>query len=137
MALSCDMRYIEQRSAGSQYEETSMTDHHINTRTAPGTWVVRAVGAVIGESSNAIELTEGGHPPVIYFPRSDIAMALLERTDKSTHCPWKGDAAYYTISGKSVDIADAAWSYENPKDGVEAIAGHLAFFTDKVTVEKI
>ena len=110
---------------------------HIKTHPAPGKWVIRAVGAVIGESNNAIELTEGSYPSVIYFPRSDIAMALLEKTEKSTRCPWKGDASYYTISGKSRDIADAAWSYEKPLEGLEAIAGHLAFDADKVTVEKI
>ncbi len=110
---------------------------HIKTRTVPGTWVVRAAGAVIGETSHAVELTEGGHPPVIYFPREDIAMAFLEKTAKTTHCPWKGDASYYSVEGKSGPIVDAAWSYETPKPGMEAIAGHLAFHTDKVTVEEL
>ncbi|MDJ0826908.1 MAG: DUF427 domain-containing protein [Rhodobacter sp.] len=110
---------------------------HITTRTAPGTWVVRAGGAVLGETANAIELTEGRYAPVIYFPRDDIAMAFLDRTDKTTHCPHKGDATYYTIEAKSGPIENAAWSYESPKDGVEAIAGHLAFYTDQVTVEQL
>ncbi len=110
---------------------------HIKTRTAPGTWVVRAGGAVLGESTKAVELTEGSYPPVIYFPRDDIAMAFLDKTDKSTRCPHKGDASYYTIQAKSGPIADAAWSYETPKEGLEAIAGHLAFYTDRVTVEQL
>ncbi|MDJ0628766.1 MAG: DUF427 domain-containing protein [Rhodobacter sp.] len=110
---------------------------HITTRKAPGTWVVRAGGAVLGETANAIELTEGSYDPVIYFPRDDIAMAFLDKTDKTTHCPWKGDASHYTIEAKSGPIADAAWSYETPKEGLEAIAGHLAFYTDRVTVEEL
>ncbi|MEL7117080.1 MAG: DUF427 domain-containing protein [Pseudomonadota bacterium] len=110
---------------------------HIKTRQIPGTWVVRAAGAVLGESQNAIELTEGSYPPVIYFPRADMAMALFEQTDKTSHCPWKGDATYFTIEGKSGPLHNAAWSYEAPKEGLEAIAGHLAFYTDHVTVEEL
>ena len=110
---------------------------HIKTRKAPGTWVVRAGGAVQIETRNAIELTESGHAPLIYFPRDDLAMALLEKSAKTTHCPHKGDATYYTIEAKSGPIADAAWSYEKPKAGIEAIARHLAFHTDRVTVEEL
>ncbi|MCG6902215.1 MAG: DUF427 domain-containing protein [Rhodobacter sp.] len=110
---------------------------HIKIRRASGTWVVRAAGAVLGESKKAIELSESGHDPVIYFPRSDIAMAFLERSEKTSHCPHKGDASYYSIAAKSGLIHDAAWSYETPKDHVADIAGHLAFHTDRVTVEEL
>ena len=60
---------------------------HIKIRKAAGTWVVRAGGAVIAESSSALELSEGSYPPVIYIPKADIAMAFLEPTDHSSHCP--------------------------------------------------
>ena len=111
---------------------------HIRIRRADGTWVIRAGGAVLGESSNALELTEGGHPFVIYFPRGDIAMAFLDKTDKSSTCPWKGEASYYSIVTKSTTLQNAAWSYEDPKPGMEAIKDHLAFYaSDKVTVERI
>lgn len=110
---------------------------HIRTRKAPGVWVVRASGAVLGETRNAVELTEGSYPPVIYIPRGDIAMAFLEKSDRTSHCPHKGDATYYHIEGKSGRLTDAAWSYETPLPGMEAIAGHLAFYTDKVAVEQV
>ena len=110
---------------------------HIKIRPATGTWVVRAAGAVIGESTDALELVEGDYPPVIYFPQKDIAMAFLDASATSSHCPYKGDARYYSIVAKSGPITDAAWSYENPKPSVEAIAGHLAFYTSKVTVEEV
>jgi uncharacterized protein (DUF427 family) len=113
-----------------------MSDH-IKTRTAPGTWVIRAGGAVIGESDRAIELLEGDRDPVIYFPRDDIAIAFLEPSEHTSTCPHMGKASYYSIVAKSGPIADAAWSYETPKPGAEAIAGHLAFYTDKVTVEEL
>lgn len=110
---------------------------HIKTRAATGTWVVRAAGAVLGESTNAIELIEGDYPPVIYIPRADIAMAFLEPTDVSSTCPYKGKASYFTIIAKSGPIANAAWSYEDPIDAVAAIKDHLAFYADKVAVEQV
>ena len=111
---------------------------HITIRPAPGTWTVRAGGAVLGESAAALELSEGSYAPVIYFPRADIAMAFLDRTEKTTHCPHKGDANYYSVVTKSATLRDAVWTYEAPKDGVARIKDHLAFYTgDGITVEQI
>ncbi|MGY3439485.1 MULTISPECIES: DUF427 domain-containing protein [unclassified Marinovum] len=94
---------------------------------AEGKWVVRAGGAVLGESANALELIEDGQSPVIYFPRGDIAMAFLDVTEKKTTCPHKGEASYYSIDAKNRTIENAVWSYEAPIDGAEAIKGYLAF----------
>ncbi|MEM8538973.1 MAG: DUF427 domain-containing protein [Pseudomonadota bacterium] len=110
---------------------------HIKIRPATGTWVVRAGGAVLGESKNAIELVEGDYPPVIYFPRADIAMAFLEPSDGKSTCPYKGEASYFDIHAKSGPIAKAAWSYEDPIGDVAEIKGHLAFYTNKVAVEQV
>ncbi|WP_439156021.1 DUF427 domain-containing protein [Yoonia sp.] len=110
---------------------------HIKIRPAAGNWTVRAGGAVLGESTNALELIEGDYPPVIYFPRSDIAMAFLEPSDTTSTCPYKGEARYFSIIAKSGEIKDAVWSYENPKDEVAEIRDHLAFHTNKVAVEEI
>ncbi len=110
----------------------------IMIRKAEGTWVVRSGGAVLGESTNALELIEGDLAPVIYFPRADIAMAFLDQTDKTSHCPLKGDATYYSIVNKSSVAQDAAWSYETPRDEVAEIKGHLAFAVqDSVKVEQV
>ena len=110
---------------------------HIKIRPASGNWTVRAGGAVLGESSDALELVEGDYPPVIYFPRADIAMAFLEPSDTTSTCPYKGKATYYSIVAKSGPIKDAVWSYEEPLKGVEAIKGHLAFYPSKVAVEEV
>ena len=110
----------------------------ITIRKAGGTWTVRAGGAILAESRNALELTEGDYPPVIYFPREDIAMAFLDESAQTSHCPFKGDAQYYSIETKSQTIENAAWSYEAPKPEVAQIAGHIAFYkTEKVAVERI
>ena len=113
-----------------------MTD--ITIRKAEGTWTVRSGGAVLGESRNALELPEGDSPPVIYFPREDIAMAFLDQTEHTTHCPKKGDATYYSIVTKSTTHENAAWSYEKPIAGMERIEKYLAFYaTDVVTIERV
>lgn len=110
----------------------------IRVRKKSGTWTVRSGGAILGETTNALELSEGDLAPVIYFPRTDIAMALLDRTDKTTHCPHKGDANYYSIVNKSSVDENAVWTYENPLNAVTEIKDHLAFYTGaSIKVEKI
>lgn len=109
----------------------------IRIRRKPGTWVVRAGGAVLGESAAVLELAEGDRPEVLYFPREDLAMAMLEASDTRTTCPKKGAASYFSIHTKSTVIEDAGWSYEEPKEAVAAIAGHVAFYPDKVTIEEL
>lgn len=105
---------------------------------AEGTWVVRAGGAVLAETTNALELHEDGREPVIYFPRGDIAMAFLDRTDHSTTCPHKGVASYFSIASKSRTYTNVGWSYESPKPEVAAIKDHIAFTEpDGVNVERI
>ncbi|TMV07932.1 DUF427 domain-containing protein [Ruegeria sediminis] len=110
----------------------------IKIRKAKGKWSVRSGGAVLGETTNALELSEGDHEPVIYFPREDIAMAFLDRSDKVTHCEHKGDAIYFSIVNKSSVTENAVWSYENPSPEAARIKDYLAFATsDSVKVERI
>jgi uncharacterized protein (DUF427 family) len=109
---------------------------HIRITPAGGTVTVRANGAVIGESERAVELREGSYPPVIYIPRADMAMALLDKTTRQTTCPHKGKASYYSIVTPAGTLENAVWSYEAPLASAAAIAGHLAFYTDRVTVER-
>ncbi len=105
---------------------------------AGGTWVVRAGGAVIGETTRALELLESGFPPVIYFPREDVEMAFLDPSDYRASSPSKGEATYYSIVAKSGSIENVAWSFETPTDEAARVAGHLAFHAgEKVTVERL
>ncbi len=113
------------------------TTNRIKITKSSGTWVVRAAGAVIGESTNALELEETGQDTVVYFPRDDVEMAFLESTDHSTTCPFKGEASYFSLVAKSGTMANAAWSYEAPIAGMERIAGHIAFYSDKAAVEQL
>jgi uncharacterized protein (DUF427 family) len=132
------MDLSRQRPRFRQSQEAKLLKHHrITIHAADGTWVVRAGGAVIGESSRALELFETGYPRVIYFPREDIAMALLEPSETVTRCPPKGNATHFNIVAKCGAILDAAWSYEAPVDDVARIAGHIAFYPARATVEEV
>jgi uncharacterized protein (DUF427 family) len=99
--------------------------------------VTVAVGStVLGRSTRALALKEGSYPPVVYVPREDIDMNRLVQTKHKTSCPWKGQATYYSVKGDFTKFANAVWSYEDPKPDMAAIAGHLAFYTDRVTVTR-
>lgn len=107
---------------------------HITITPASGTVTVTASGTPLGSSSAALEMAEGKYPPVLYIPRSDVDMTKLERTNHSSTCPSKGEASYFSIVTPSRRLENAAWSYEDPLESMQAIAGHLAFYTDKVDV---
>ncbi len=109
----------------------------IHIRPATGTWTIRAGGALIGQSDRALELTEGSSLPVVYVPRDDVMMDMLDRSDRTTACPHKGVASYYSILTPSGRIENAVWSYETPKSQMGAIAGHLAFYPDRVLLEQL
>jgi uncharacterized protein (DUF427 family) len=89
-------------------------------------------GHEIADSRDVVVLTEAGYPPVRYFPREDVRMIFLRRTDKVTHCPYKGDASYYTIYRDRQIIENAAWSYEDPFAAVGGIGGRIAFYPEHV-----
>ncbi len=113
-----------------------MSDY-ITIHQSDGTWVVRAAGAVLAETVRALELLEGTYPPVIYIPREDVAMALFEASATRTTCPHKGQASYFAFVGEGGKVTDAAWSYEAPIADVAPIAGHLAFYPNKVMLERL
>jgi len=84
-------------------------------------------GETIVDSTDAIVLHETRLPQVYYFPRRDVRMDLLQRTAHRTHCPFKGNASYWSIVAGNQAKENAAWSYENPLHDAQAIHGYLAF----------
>jgi uncharacterized protein (DUF427 family) len=107
-------------------------DHPITIEPSAGRVRVLAGGKVVADSRNALTLRESDYAPVQYIPRSDVDMALLARTDNATYCPYKGDAAYYSITIGGERAANAVWTYEAPYDAVATIKDHLAFYPDRV-----
>ena len=98
----------------------------------PNQVVVRVDGLVIADSRRALAMRAPGTPDVQYVPRADVDMSRLIRSERTTHCPYKGDASYWSIrTGRRV-VDNAVWSYEVPYPDVAAIAGHLAFYPDRI-----
>ena len=102
---------------------------HIKTKPAGATVRVTLNGEVIAESRDAVALKEGDYPVVYYIPRKDVKMDQLVRTEHQTHCPFKGDASYYSLKDGP---QNAVWTYEQPYDEVLEIKNLLAFYPDKV-----
>ena len=75
---------------------------------------VTFAGHVIADTARALSLKEASYKPVLYIPRTDADMSLLTSTDNRTHCPYKGDASYFTIAAHGRSAENAVWSYERP-----------------------
>ncbi len=92
---------------------------------------------VIADTEDALVLREANYPPVYYFPMADVETSLLGKTAHSTHCPYKGDASYWSIMMDGDLAENAVWSYEDPFASVMAIKGCLAFYRNHVRVYEV
>ena len=93
-------------------------------------------GRVVFDTRGARLLHEGRLPVRVYVPREDVDRSLLVPSDKRTHCPFKGDASYWSLLVDGRTVEDAFWVYEDPKPEVAAIAGYLAPYDDKLTLSR-
>ncbi|MDX6253457.1 MAG: hypothetical protein QOF10_6817 [Kribbellaceae bacterium] len=107
-------------------------DHPITVEKNPDRVVVKVAGQVIADSREALSLQEASYPAVQYIPRKDVDLTQLERTDNESYCPYKGDAAYYSIIPGGEKTVNAVWTYEQPYAAVAEIQDHLAFYPDRV-----
>ena len=104
--------------------------HRIDIAPFKGRVQVRWRGAVIADTTQALQLDETRHDPVYYIPRTDAAMNLFERTTHHTHCPHKGEASYYSLVGTDGTRAEnVVWTYETPIAKSAPIREYLAFYT--------
>jgi len=106
--------------------------HPIGITRNPARVVVQAGGRRIADSGKVLTLREANLAPVHYFPREDVDMDALVRSDLRTWCPYKGEAAHFGIQGTGTRGANAAWSYEEPHEAAAAIKGRIAFYPDRV-----
>jgi len=107
-------------------------DHPITVQPSPRRVRVLFNGKVVADTSRALALAEASYPPVMYIPRADADMTAFKPTDHQTHCPYKGDASYFTLEVDGKSALNAVWSYEQPFSAVAAIKEHLAFYPDRV-----
>jgi uncharacterized protein (DUF427 family) len=109
-------------------------DHPITIEPNLARVTVSFAGKVIADTKDALALRESIYPAVLYIPRKDVDMKLLQRTDNVTHCPYKGDASYYSIPAGGERLVNAVWTYEQPFEAVAAIKDYLAFYADRVEI---
>lgn len=107
-------------------------DHPITVTPSTEHVVVRVRDKVVADTRASLSLQEANYPVVHYIPRKDVDMSLLERTEHRTHCPYKGDASYYSIPSAGERGANAVWTYEHPYDAVAAIKDYVAFYGTRV-----
>ncbi len=107
-------------------------DHPITIEDKQAHVIISAAGKVIADTHEALSLKEASYPAVIYIPRKDVDMSLLEKTSHETYCPYKGECSYYSIPAGGERSVNAIWSYETPYTSVSRIKDYMAFYPDRV-----
>ena len=107
-------------------------DHPISIEANPSRVTVRVGGRVIADTREALTLREASYPPVQYIPRRDVDLSALTRSSHTTYCPYKGDAAYYSIPVGGTRSINAVWTYETPFEATAQIKEYVAFYPDRV-----
>ncbi|KPB01674.1 hypothetical protein SU32_07335 [Ahrensia marina] len=109
------------------------SEHKASISSLDKTVTVASDGIELARSDNAIIVSEqssrGAYPPVIYIPLDDVSSRLTPVEDKTTYCPLKGDASYFTFNGREV-----AWSYDRPLEGSQILKNYTAFYADRATI---
>jgi uncharacterized protein (DUF427 family) len=100
--------------------------------TMPVRVVVSVAGSTVADTKEALTLREASYPPVWYIPRKDVNMSLLERSEHTTYCPYKGDCAYYSIPIGGSRSVNAVGTYEQPYSAIAEIKGYIAFYPTRV-----
>jgi uncharacterized protein (DUF427 family) len=107
-------------------------DHPITIEKCPARIVVSIGGKVLADTQNALTLQEASYPGVQYIPLADVDRTLLEESDHTSYCPFKGDASYYSVPAGGERSVDAIWTYRDPYPAVAEIKDHVAFYPDRV-----
>ena len=125
-----DLSTVETAGPGPGYKENPA--HFVEFEPSPKRVRVTFAGADIVDTTNALIVYEARHVPVYYFPRADVAMERLVATDHSTHCPFKGDANYFSVVVDGQTAENAVWSYELPFDEVAGLKDYVALYWNRV-----
>lgn len=110
-------------------------DHRVTITRSPKHVRALAGDEVVADSRAALLVEESGHDPVWYFPLQDVRDGRLVPTESASYCPFKGHASYFTVEAGGARLEDAAWAYPTPYDECRPLAGHVAFYPDRVAIE--
>ncbi len=111
-------------------------DHPITITPVEGRVIVRFHDIVIADTTKALELRESTYPAVLYIPRADAKLEHYQPTQHRTHCPYKGDASYFSLSANGQQAENVVWSYEAPYPAMAEIKDHVAFYEDRVSITR-
>ncbi|HEY4352526.1 MAG TPA: DUF427 domain-containing protein [Paraburkholderia sp.] len=119
-------------AAGEPASQSAQCGHLVGISRNPHRVRVIHQGVTFADTQAALTVAESGAPDTFYFPRADVNMARLERSNHTTRCPHKGDASYFHLRTEDGIVENAAWSYEAPIGGADEIRGYLAFYASRV-----
>ena len=113
------------------------SDYRVDLLSESRRVMVKFGGVTIADSSQALRVEETGHGPVYYLPQKDVRLDLMHPTEHHTHCPYKGEASYWTIevpeeAGSVRRSENAVWAYPSPYEEVSGLAGYYAFYPNRV-----
>ena len=109
-------------------------DHTVTVTPFTGRVRVSAGDTPVADTTRALAVRENGYPPVLYIPLADVRAGVLAKTDHHTRCPFKGTADYWSVTAGDTVLENAVWGYPAPYDEVAALAGHVAFYSDRVDI---
>jgi uncharacterized protein (DUF427 family) len=133
MALTVEAGPFGERRKGTfNFDTGVLQPHTLYFEDSPRRVRVVFNGETIADSRSVKLLHETGHLPVYYFPQEDVRMELLEESAHTTHCPFKGDASYWSVRVGDKVAENAVWSYPEPLESSPPLAGYLAFYWDRM-----
>jgi uncharacterized protein (DUF427 family) len=114
------------------FEVEAPSDHVLFFEDSPRRVRVVLGGETVADSRRVKLMHETRHLPVYYFPEEDVRMELLESTDHTTTCPFKGEASHWSVRVGENVAENAVWSYPDPIESAPPIEGYLAFYWRKM-----
>ena len=123
---------MSQSKARSKGADVYIPDHRIEFEPSPRWIRVKFAEETLADSKRVMLMRETGHLPVYYFPSEDVRQDLLVATDHTTHCPYKGDASYWTVKVGEQEAENAVWGYQTPIESAEHLQGYQAFYWHKM-----
>ena len=129
MTLTIGTGPFGEQSAGTfNFEVKAPRDHALYLEDSPRRVRVMFNGETVADSRRVKLLHEAGLLPVYYFPEEDVRMDLFEESDHTTHCPFKGDASYWSVRVGDRIVENCAWGYPEPLEGAPPLSGLIAFY---------
>ena len=107
-------------------------EHEVKEKHAGERIRVEVGGETVADTRDAIVVEETGYPPRVYFPRSDVKMEKLSRSAKTTTCPFKGEAHYFSVRTNGKTLEDAVWTYEDPYEEHLDLKDRVAFYDERI-----